>query len=268
MSINAGTVSASLTLDTSQYTENLNTALIQMKTFIGDCVLLTVNLQSLGLAFNNTAISAVTMNQQIMQGVLALSAVQKDIYAEDLNAFTSLLAQKKAAHLAELESQWQSVNNLYQQFSEQYRLDGALFLIAEKLKTINHKSELKTRENDLHGSMQQMLSIMGGFVSSFQALGIDYANALLAGIQSTRSLIQAYLSSISSAIRSASEGNGATINAYARGTSYAKQGLAVVGENGNPEIVDFSDGEQVLNFNQTMDLLNNVFNGLNQKVSA
>ncbi len=206
MSLNVGNVSASLTLNINGYTENLNTALVQMKGFIGDCTLLSVNLQNLGGAFVEAGSQSIKMNQQITEGIAALSAFQKSAYAEDLKSFSGLTAQKFALFSEGTEGMLQITNRLFSYFAQAYKSEYSNFAAYEKSKTTAFKAELTTRENNLNTSMQQMISVMQGYVGNFLTVGTEYGKALLSGIQSTKSAIMGYLDSIARAYRSVTEG--------------------------------------------------------------
>ncbi len=126
----------------------------------------------------------------------------------------------------------------------------------EVIKTENTKTELKRQEDEVYKSQVANENTLKSFVPNWLAVGREYGNMLLEGIQGTRSEIQSYLASVAQAVRSAQEGRSGSINAYAVGTDSAASGLALVGESG-PEIVDFSGGEQVLNFRRRMALIGN-----------
>ncbi len=220
MSLSIGNVSASLTLDISGYSANLNSALAEMKGFMGNCALLSVNLQNLGSAFVEAGNQSVLMNQKIKEGIAALSAIQKSAYAEDLKAFSGSTAQKYALFNQEASGMSETVNKLYSSFIQAYKNEYSVFATYEKNKTTTFKTELKNREKDLNTSMQQMISTLSGYVGNFLSLGTAYGQALLNGILSTKSAIMSYLDSVSRAYRSVTNGSPTSANANSGSGSY------------------------------------------------
>lgn len=137
----------------------------------------------------------------------------------------------------------------------------------EQKKTENTRTELTRQEIEVRRSGDANINTLKSFVPVWKSIGEEYGNMLLAGIQNTRWGIIGYLSAVAAAVREAQSGRDKEIPEYAHGTQSAAQGLALVGEVG-PEIVDFSGGEQVLSFRNSLSLLGDAISSVSEGVAA
>ena len=239
MAINAGTVAAYLTLDTGQYISALADAQQRMVRF--------------ALEINRPM---TTLNNAFEQGTLdmlnSVTATRNEFLQRWLADYSANVTSKNLIMSMESIEQGNEINRRLFSNANAYRLDVLNFGEAEEAKTGAQRYGAEMRKTALMGSMEEKRGILGSFVSVFQEIGTEYGEALLRGIQSTGSRIQAYLNDVANAVRAASAGGSVGVNAYAGGTGNAARGLAVVGEQGRPEIVDFSGGEHVLSFNESI----------------
>lgn len=278
MAINAGTVAAYLTLDTSKYLQSLKDATEQTRLFktssgeanvslellkntasitemyigknlSGQIKSTTENVSLLDKVFSelNNALSKTEHIEAVIQNLgklsneavftaASLGDLSNTVTTEMLFNFDLLMDKKKLSFKEELEE----------------------FGKTEQEKVIIFSTELTKREQMLKKSLDENKTVLKSFVPTFASIGEEYGNALLNGIQSTRNRILNYISQIASAVRNAANYGSYTpyFNGYSSGTNNAAAGLSVVGENGMPEIVDFSGGEQVVNFKDSIQLLN------------
>ncbi len=316
MAISAGTVYASLILETKDYTENLKNAIGEMKLFavegktaqlaaesfktalsqietvvgkgfsyqikaVGDSVASLNNnytafsrtvgdynkitsaaiyleklskeaaaaagsVEKLGEAYNKDAISVIDL----------ITAKKRSALAAELKEFTNTSNQKTAALEAETKTQETFLKSFFAFLSSSYKTDGVNFKLNETEKTSVVQRELRVRETAYRKSMEQIISMLRGYTVMFGTIGTEYGNALLQGITSTKNQITSYLNGLKASIREFNNATGSGgIGGYATGTENADRGLAVVGEYGMPEIVDFSGGEKVLAFNRSIELM-------------
>ncbi len=197
---------------------------------------------------NSYAVSAVA-------GINDVVARRREALSSELADYNTAFSQKLELVNRESTSQINVAGKTSTALVAYYRTDGAAFKLNEAEKTEGMKKELSAREKDLSASLAVWNSILKSYVPVFLSVGNEYGDALLKGIQSTSGRISSYLTSVAAAVRAASDGGSFNINAYSTGTQNADSGLAVVGEHGMPEIVDFSGGEQVLSFRRSVELL-------------
>ena len=247
MAINAGTVAAYLTLDTGQYVSALADAQQRMVRF--------------ALEMDRPM---TTLNNAFAQGTLdmlnSVTAARKEFLNRWLSDYSEHTTNKEIVMTRESMAQLNEINRRLFSYADAYEHDILNFSAAEEAKTDIQRREAEVRKAELRGSMEDKRGILASFVSVFQEIGTEYGEALLRGIQSTGSRIQSYLNNVAGAVRAASSGGSAGINAYAGGTENAERGLAVVGEQGRPEIVDFSGGEHVLSFKESIAMMGQAAN--------
>ncbi len=168
-------------------------------------------------------------------------------YNQTLSDIDAALNKEIAAQEAALNK---SLNNKAAMFQREATLQNQ----AEQSKTANVRRESQLQEVQVAESAQNNVDTLWQSVPLWKEAGEAFGDNLLSGIQSTRYQIERYLDSVASAVRRAQEGESASIGYYAKGTNAAARGLAVVGEAG-PEVVDFSGGEQVLSFQNSLQLV-------------
>ena len=247
MAINAGTVAAYLMLDTSQYMSALADAQQRMIGF--------------ALEMNRPM---TTLNNAFAQGTLdmlnSVTTARKEFLHRWLSDYSAHVTSKKLVMARESVAHSNEINRRLFSYADAYRLDVLNFSVSEEAKTDSQRREAAVRKVALRGTVVSNRDILQSFVPVFREIGTEYGEALLKGIKSTGSRIKSHLNDVASAVRAASAGGSVSFNAYATGTGNAARGLAVVGEYGRPEIVDFSGGEQVLSFNESVAIMGKAAN--------
>jgi len=256
MAVVVGTAVAYLTLDTTAYAEAISAAGDMMRQFVLSSEAMGESIQALG-----------TGAREAGAEVKARAAEIAGDYRKLSDSFRAGQAEDSAFFLAELAARALAADESAGVMRGRYDKDAEDFRAAEALKTGNLMTELRRQEREVRLSQEANAATLREFVPAWHAAGLEFGNMLLAGIQSTRDQITAYLADISGAVAAATAGQGFYIGAYAGGTEHALPGLAIVGEEG-PEIVDFSGGEQVLSFQQSMGLLGDTLSAISEAASG
>ncbi|MCL2874251.1 MAG: hypothetical protein FWE29_04885 [Defluviitaleaceae bacterium] len=235
MAVNAGTVAAYLTLDTSQYLSGLADAQRRMITFASD---MNRPMAALNTSF---AQGTLTMLNDVTSARTDFLRRWLNDYAENTTSKGMILTRESVAHSNEFNRRLFSQSNIY-------RLDASNFEMSEGLKSDVLAHEAGRREEIIRESMREKRRILSDFVPVFLGIGTEYGEALLSGIISTAGRIQSHLASVAEAVRNASSGGSVGINSNVVGFSGA------LSFNGMNYFEPFSGSpvEHISSFNESM----------------
>lgn len=192
---------------------------------------------------------------KILSSAAKLASDKVVVWENENIDYSGLQVEQTAINALEIEKQLSNIEESNKSKKASYVRDRENQGKQESQKTDNTKKELRVQEREILSSQERNIATLWSFVPKWSEIGVSYGEALLQGIQETRGRIQSYLDDVVASIKASQSGWYSSIGAYASGTNSAAAGLALVGEYGMPEIVDFSGGEQVVNFQESIAMM-------------